>query len=1113
VPQFLKRFASAAALVGLAASSAFSGAIAAGAAAPVLDGFTWSQQAPSSAPAKRGWAPMAEDANGRVLLFGGSVNTTNFNDTWEWDGSTWTQLSPATSPPVLGLAGMAYVPSRHRTVLFGAQKGGASQTWEFDGSNWAKLTPATSPPARMLFAMAASNDNKVVLFGGQQLNTGYTTNFLGDTWVWDGTNWTQVAIGTSPAARAYVAMSYDPLRGRDVMFGGHGTTATLTDTWEWNGTTQTWTQANPATSPPDVQSNSITFDGQSTILFGGSSLGAPPDYVTNFSWEWDGVNWRERLLSAPPNPRWGAGTAFNSATNTATLFGGCAYDFKVCTNDTWSSVLYPVNVSAPLSLVSSNTATVAPDGVSTAAVTATVRDQYANPVPGRVVGLQSSGPAVSIGPASGPSAGNGQVTFAVASGTPGVAAITATDQTDGVAFSPTARITFTEAARASWSQVPPRAPLHARAGVTAFDTARNRLVLFTLEGAGYGPPQTWELNGTTWTQLHPVHSPSSRRDPAMTYDAERHKTVLFGGTVPGSTTRLNETWTWNGTDWTQHSTPSSAGSLYQAAMAFDRTSRLVVLYDGSRTWAWNGSSWAQVAPTLFPPIGMALASNPGGGIVGFWGTETWKFAANAWTRLSPATSPSPRTVSSMVLDPGRGRTVLFGGTPAGSCPCPPLSDTWEWDGTTWTMASGVGGGPDATESALLAFNPSSHRTVLLDPATTPFTTWTWNGTTWSRQADIEPPAEPPVVSYDVTHANTVLFAGGQTWTWDGTVWSQKHPAQSPRARRGASMVFDRARGVTLLFGGGYDDGSWHVLNETWKWDGTNWTQVAPATSPPARSSGSMAYDSARSRVVLFGGTSTTYGDVAADTWEWNGTNWRHVSSPTSPPARANASMAFDALHGRTLLFGGRATGPRFADTWAWDGVTWTSVATTGPAGRTDAAMVYDGASRRVLLLSGQFDSTAAARLSSQDQWAWGGDAWIRASPIGVPGERYGSAAAYDAARQRIVLVGGIVETPGGASYANDTWLGVGPPSPPVPQLISPTSGPAAGGQSVTISGALFQQGAKATVNGVPLTGIVVSPDGTHITGTMPAHAAGPAAVTVTNPDQQYTAVPGSFTYT
>jgi hypothetical protein len=274
----------------------------------------------------------------------------------------------------------------------------------------------------------------------------------------------------------------------------------------------------------------------------------------------------------------------------------------------------------------------------------------------------------------------------------------------------------------------------------------------------------------------------------------------------------------------------------------------------------------------------------------------------------------------------------------------------------------------------------------------------------------------------------------------------------------------------------------------------------------------MAYDSARSKVVLFGGqTSPTFGVVAADTWEWNGTNWRQVASPASPPARANASMAFDALHARTLLFGGRSTGPGFADTWAWNGVTWTNVATTGPAGRTGAAMVYDGASRRVVLLSGQF--TAPSPNFPGDQWVWGGDAWIRASPVGLPGRRDSSAVAYDAAHQRIVLVGGIVENPGGSSYANDTWLGIGPPSPPVPLSLSPTSGPVAGGQGVTISGSLFQQGAKATVNGVPLAGVVVSPDGTHITGTMPAHAAGSAAVTVTNPDQQYTAVPGSFTYT
>jgi hypothetical protein len=51
--------------------------------------------------------------------------------------------------------------------------------------------------------------------------------------------------------------------------------------------------------------------------------------------------------------------------------------------------------------------------------------------------------------------------------------------------------------------------------------------------------------------------------------------------------------------------------------------------------------------------------------------------------------------------------------------------------------------------------------------------------------------------------------------------------------------------------------------------GTTWTQQSPATSPPARYSASMAYDSASSSVVLFGGFNTV--NRLADTWTWDGT--------------------------------------------------------------------------------------------------------------------------------------------------------------------------------------------------------------------------------------------------
>ena len=45
----------------------------------------------------------------------------------------------------------------------------------------------------------------------------------------------------------------------------------------------------------------------------------------------------------------------------------------------------------------------------------------------------------------------------------------------------------------------------------------------------------------------------------------------------------------------------------------------------------------------------------------------------------------------------------------------------------------------------------------------------------------------------------------------------------------------------------------------------DWTKQTPATSPPARADASMAYDAATGTVVLFGGYD---GQLAGDTWTW-----------------------------------------------------------------------------------------------------------------------------------------------------------------------------------------------------------------------------------------------------
>jgi phospholipase C len=67
--------------------------------------------------------------------------------------------------------------------------------------------------------------------------------------------------------------------------------------------------------------------------------------------------------------------------------------------------------------------------------------------------------------------------------------------------------------------------------------------------------------------------------------------------------------------------------------------------------------------------------------------------------------------------------------------------------------------------------------------------------------------------------------------------------------------------------------------------------------------------------------------------------------------------------------------------------------------------------------------------------------------------------------------------------------------------ISPSSGTAKGGTTVTILGTNFQSGAQATIGGLPLTSVTVHSG--SLVGTTPAHVAGGADVVVTNPDGQY----------
>jgi hypothetical protein len=112
-----------------------------------------------------------------------------------------------------------------------------------------------------------------------------------------------------------------------------------------------------------------------------------------------------------------------------------------------------------------------------------------------------------------------------------------------------------------------------------------------------------------------------------------------------------------------------------------------------------------------------------------------------------------------------------------------------------------------------------------------------------------------------------------TWEWNGTQWTQRTSSLSPPRLAGFALFYDASRHLTMLFGG--HDAAYGFHNETWEWSGSDWTRRAPPPPlPEPRSLVGMAYDPVRSVGVLFGGGHPVPGGKGFtdydETWEWKG---------------------------------------------------------------------------------------------------------------------------------------------------------------------------------------------------------------------------------------------------
>lgn len=270
----------------------------------------------------------------------------------------------------------------------------------------------------------------------------------------------------------------------------------------------------------------------------------------------------------------------------------------------------------------------------------------------------------------------------------------------------------------------------------------------------------------------------------------------------------------------------------------------------------HGSAYHETAQQLVLFGGTSQPSSAGEYLDQTW---TWN---GLWTLQSPGTVPATRAYQAMAWDGNN--VVMFGGFLAASTY---YTDMWSWDATDWTQ---------------------------LFPATTPD----------MSRSDYR----PGPMCYDGNIGGCTMFGGSysggalaETWTWDGSDWTLQSPGSSPPS--GACCIaWDEVNlnVVLLTYQGG--------VPQTWIWDGTNWTEQSPAASPPDRQLGSgsnnMAFAPSVTNVVMYGGIAPGGLTCLNDTWAWDGTNWTELSTGPNSPIPVLTTLVVESQDGTCIFYGG-----------------------------------------------------------------------------------------------------------------------------------------------------------------------------------------------------------------
>jgi hypothetical protein len=556
------------------------------------DTNAWRPVYPANPPSGRsGHALVWDSVGNRMLAFAGIRGFDEDNkailldDTVALEGNAWRELEPADKPPARQSHAFAFDSARNRFIIFGGYDVDTKaiyDTWEFDGTNWTRIA-ADSPKIDNPLMVYDPARNETLMLGvtTEAIVTDRKTEMYrrsGDGWVK-----LDIAADKLPKCTSFGALIYEELYTRVVFQGGGCQSGSpVNESWVWHGTE--WSQLQPRSTPGFVTGFGMANEPtrQQSVLFGGIDF-----EERSLTYVFSGNQWAPRNEIEHPGGR----SLFVWEEEPLTgriLFMGGIDDRRSTYNDmwtyragTWEQMLpkpYPDSCFNPIGTwdsdrkrfvaICDNGDVAEWDTVKWTTFTLTTK-----PGNGRFRACTYD-PRLKLTVMYG---GFDEVNYVRETWTWNGTAWTKLSK-DAAAPKPRGLMSM------FYDPVSQRTIVYGGIGRPTSDDAITR----------YG--DMWAFEGTKWVELKPATIPPIRYGAITGFNPETNTTVMFGG-KSAEEEYLDEHWEWDGTTWKQVQPETRPSPRMNAGMAVDPTTGKLTMYGGwsvQEAWTWSGGTWELV---------------------------------------------------------------------------------------------------------------------------------------------------------------------------------------------------------------------------------------------------------------------------------------------------------------------------------------------------------------------------------------------------------------------------------------------------------------------------------------------------------------------------------------